>query len=62
MSLESAHSEEIEANDTPEYYAISPPSKPLSEYSYAEQRAELLNMICDLGHNLSLDAVMAVVW
>lgn len=46
MSLESAHSEGKEVNNRLEYHAISSLSKPPSEYSYAEQRAELLNMIC----------------
>lgn len=34
----------------PDYAALEIPTKPLTEYSYAERRAELLQRVLDLGH------------
>ena len=36
--------------NTPDYAALEIPTKPRTEYSYAERRAELLQQIKDLGH------------
>jgi hypothetical protein len=40
----------VESSNAPDYAAITPASKPPTEYTYAERRAELLQQIEDLGH------------
>lgn len=45
-----AKKEVVENSNTPDYAAITPASKPPTEYSYTERRAEILQQIRDLGH------------
>lgn len=43
-------SDVVSSSNQPNYAAIEIPTKPPTEYSYAERRAELLQQIQDLGH------------
>lgn len=45
------HENSVVAGSTqPDYDALHIPTKPPTEYSYAERRAELLQTVLDLGH------------
>ena len=39
-----------ESTETPDYRSVELPSKPPTEYTYHERRADLLQQIHDLGH------------
>jgi len=39
-----------ESTDTPDYSTVDIPSKPPSEFTYHERRAEILQQVRDLGH------------
>lgn len=40
----------VDACNQPNYAALEVPTKPPTEYTYAERRAELLQTVLDLGH------------
>lgn len=45
----------VESSKEPDYSAITPASKPPTEYSYAERRSEILSQIEDLGHPAAIN-------
>lgn len=50
MSMEPPQGTGVESSNQPDYSAVNVPSKPPTEYSYVERRAELLQQVIDLGH------------
>lgn len=49
-SQQTAGSSVVGSSSTPDYAAVSIPSKPPTEYDHVERRAELLQQVRDLGH------------
>lgn len=54
-TLEADDETVVERCAEPDYSAVGIPTKPPSEYSYVERRAELLQLIEDAGHPAALN-------
>jgi len=50
-----ADSPDIQTHDGPDYASLTPGTKPPSELSYAERRAEILELVENVGHPAALN-------
>lgn len=50
MNTEKSRDEVVNGSTQPDYQAVAVPTKPPTEYSYTERRAELLQLVEQAGH------------
>lgn len=55
MTQKQKQTEVVENSTSPDYSAVKVPAKPPTEFTYAERRAELLQLVEQAGHPASLN-------